>query len=120
MGAGIGGGLPGLLPSLAGQGALRRRWDGRRVHRGAGRVKRGGRDPRRTPDPPPHGTAVTTGFRRVCLVIASLSTPLVAQDSSATGHFHVGLTVHDWGISIGNREPDVEVTGGARVLHDEG
>ncbi len=65
-------------------------------------MKRGGRDPRRTPDPPPHGTAVTTGFRRVCLVIASLSTPLVAQDSSATGHFHVGLTVHDWGISIGN------------------
>jgi hypothetical protein len=45
---------------------------------------------------------VTTGFRRVCLVIASLSTPLAAQDSSAAGHFHVGLTVHDYGISVGN------------------
>jgi hypothetical protein len=48
---------------------------------------------------------VTTGFRRVCIFLASLSTPLVArepQDSSTTGHFHVGLTIHDWGISVGN------------------
>ena len=45
---------------------------------------------------------MTTGFRRACLVIASFSSPLVAQDSSTTGHFHVGLTIHDWGLSVGN------------------
>ena len=50
---------------------------------------------------------MSIGIRLACVVIttvgtASLPLHLSGQDSSATGHFHIGLTVHDWGVSFGN------------------
>src|SRR6266851_3636296 len=66
------------------------------------------------------GTAVTVGLRwlRASIALATCPPgplaplrPLLGQDTSATrdttpppppGHFHVGLTINDWGVSLGN------------------